>query len=222
MKLALIKILGKTITIVSWILIVLSVLGALALVFPDYMEFLKEVANFNEVGIMSFALGSGGLGAMGVVGKSLKNSFNTENALLVARHNAEMELWKKEKDQLQISQNDFMVEFTKQNAETHQVLKKTDEKLDLSLLFQIAYAEERLNMSDSLVPPEVKNTYKAFLDGVNAKNNVDNKTLDDIEIITLSETIEKTVEVPITNKEKRLRNKKELQEIKESQGVGLR
>lgn len=220
MKVAMIKAASVGVSIVSWLLIGLSAVGALSLAFPEFTAFVTNFLGIQDTALVSFVLGGAGVGTLGVVGKSLKNSFNTQNALLVARHNAELSLWKKEKDELQLEVNDFMLEFTEKNLETHKVLAETDNKIDLTLLFQVAYAEERLNMSDTLVPPNVKERYKAFLDKVNQVEAT--TTIADIEPITLTETVETTVEVPITKKEKRQQEKAEAREIKAQQGVGLR
>lgn len=215
-----IKAANVVVSIVSWLLIGLSAVGALSLAFPEFTAFVTDFLGIQDTALVSFVLGGAGVGTLGVVGKSLKNSFNTQNALLVARHNAELSLWKKEKDELQLEVNNFMLEFTEKNLETHKVLAETDNKIDLTLLFQVAYAEERLNMSDTLVPPNVKERYKAFLDKVNQVEAT--TTIADIEPITLTETVETTVEVPITKKEKRQQEKAEAREIKAQQGVGLR
>lgn len=220
MKVAMIKAASVGVSIVSWLLIGLSAVGALSLAFPEFTAFVTDFLGIQDTALVSFVLGGAGVGTLGVVGKSLKNSFNTQNALLVARHNAELSLWKKEKDELQLEVNNFMLEFTEKNLETHKVLAETDNKIDLTLLFQVAYAEERLNMSDTLVPPNVKERYKAFLDKVNQVEAT--TTIADIEPITLTETVETTVEVPITKKEKRQQEKAEAREIKAQQGVGLR
>lgn len=220
MKVAMIKAASVGVSIVSWLLIGLSAVGALSLAFPEFTAFVTDFLGIQDTALVSFVLGGAGVGTLGVVGKSLKNSFNTQNALLVARHNAELSLWKKEKEELQLEVNDFMLEFTEKNLETHKVLAETDNKIDLTLLFQVAYAEERLNMSDTLVPPNVKERYKAFLDKVNQVEAT--TTIADIEPITLTETVETTVEVPITQKEKRQQEKAEAREIKAQQGVGLR
>ena len=220
MKVAMIKAANVGVSIVSWLLIGLSAVGALSLAFPEFTAFVTDFLGIQDTALVSFVLGGAGVGTLGVVGKSLKNSFNTQNALLVARHNAELSLWKKEKEELQLEVNDFMLEFTEKNLETHKVLAETDNKIDLTLLFQVAYAEERLNMSDTLVPPNVKERYKAFLDKVNQVETT--TTIADIEPITLTETVETTVEVPITQKEKRQQEKAEAREIKAQQGVGLR
>lgn len=222
MKVALIKAANITVLIVSWLLIGLSAVGALSLAFPDFTAFVTNFLGIQDTALVSFVLGGAGVGTLGVVGKSLKNSFNTENALLIARHNAELEVWKKEKDELQLEVNNFMVEFTEQNLEIHKVLAETDNKIDLTLLFQVAYAEERLNMSDTLVPPNVKEKYQAFLDKVNQDETTATMTIADIEPITLTETVETIVEVPITQKEKKQQAKAEAKEIKAQQGVGLR
>lgn len=220
MKVAMIKAASVGVSIVSWLLIGLSAVGALSLAFPEFTAFVTDFLGIQDTALVSFVLGGAGVGTLGVVGKSLKNSFNTQNALLVARHNAELSLWKKEKDELQLEVNNFMLEFTEKNLETHKVLAETDNKIDLTLLFQVAYAEERLNMSDTLVPPNVKERYKAFLDKVNQVEAT--TTIADIEPITLTETVETTVEVPITQKEKRQQEKAKAREIKAQQGVGLR
>lgn len=220
MKVAMIKAASVGVSIVSWLLIGLSAVGALSLAFPEFTAFVTDFLGIQDTALVSFVLGGAGVGTLGVVGKSLKNSFNTQNALLVARHNAELSLWKKEKDELQLEVNNFMLEFTEKNLETHKVLAETDNKIDLTLLFQVAYAEERLNMSDTLVPPNVKERYKAFLDKVNQVEAT--TTIADIDPITLTETVETTVEVPITQKEKRQQEKAKAREIKAQQGVGLR
>lgn len=222
MKVAMIKAASVGVSIVSWLLIGLSAVGALSLAFPEFTAFVTDFLGIQDTALVSFVLGGAGVGTLGVVGKSLKNSFNTQNALLVARHNAELSLWKKEKEELQLEVNDFMLEFTEKNLETHKVLAETDNKIDLTLLFQVAYAEERLNMSDTLVPPNVKERYKAFLDKVNQGEATATMTIADIDPITLTETVETTVEVPITKKEKRQQEKAEAREIKAQQGVGLR
>lgn len=215
MKIAFTKAMGRFITIVSLILILISLLGTLALAFPEYFNFIKEMLGVDDDTIKNFALSAGGLGTMGAVGKTLKNSFNTQNALLVATQNAERELWRKEKEQLQINQNEFMEAFAIMQFKEVELLNESVKKQGLIIDFQTAYAKERINMSDTLVSQDIKNEYKAFIDRVE-ESKVD---IEEIDPVILTETIETFVEVPITNKEARQRNKTSQNANK---GVGIR
>lgn len=206
MKIALTKALGKTVTIVSTLLIGLSLLGMLNLAFPDYANFVKELFGFDKESMTFFTLGTAGTGTLGLIGRTLKNSFNTQNTMLVATHNVERQKWQKEKDELQINQNEFMQEFTIKQREQLDNQNEITKKQNLILDFNVAYAKERLNMSDNLVPQEVKKEYQAFLDRVNDKSigDIDTKMIDPVIVV---EEVEKVIEVELTPKEVKEREK---------------
>lgn len=218
MKIGVTKALSNALTVVSWAMIGLSVAGAINLAFPEYMGFVKELVGYDKTAVTSLAIGSGGVGLLGVVGRTLKNSFNTQNALLIARHNAEIEVWKKEKELLVTANNEFMVAFTEKQGEQVVITNELNKKIDLSLKFQIAYSKERLNMSDNLVPQDVKREYRAFLDSVNEPYEVV------VEPLIVSETIEKEVEVEVTTQQLKEREKARKLESKANtqKGVGVR
>lgn len=223
MKIALTKVLGRTITIVSTLLIGISLLGLLNLTFPEYAGFVKELFGFNKETMTFFTLGTAGTGTLGLIGKTLKNSFNTQNAMLVATHKMEREVWQKEKDELQHEINEFMEAFTIKQREQLDNENKILKKQELQLDFNIAYAKERLNMSDNLVPQEVKKYYQAFLDNVNNQDN----DIKEIEPIIVVEEIEKVVEIELTPKDikerqKSLNNNIDYNDNNNKRGVGIR
>ena len=55
-----------------------------------------------------------------------------------------------------------MQEFTIKQREQLDNQNEITKKQNLILDFNVAYAKERLNMSDNLVPQEVKKEYQAF------------------------------------------------------------
>lgn len=226
MKIALTKALGKTTTAVSTLLIIISLLGVLNLAFPDYVGFVNELFGFenglfgfDKEAMTSLTLGTAGTGTLGLIGRTLKNSFNTQNTMLVATHKAEREVWKKEKDELQHEINEFMEVFAIKQIEQLDNESKMLKKQELQLDFNIAYAKERLNMSDNLVPQEVKKEYQAFLDNANNKDN----DIKEVKPIIVVEEIEKVVEVELTPKDIKKRKKVNKQLLKSSdKRIGVR
>lgn len=198
MKLAFTKVLGQVITIVSMLLIGISLLGILNLAFPEYSKFVMDLFGFDNKNEMAFlTMGTAGTGTIGLIGRTLKNSFNNQNAMLVATHNQERALWKKEKEELFINQNEFMEEFVNKQREQLDNDNELIKKQNLVLDFNVAYAKERLKMSDNLVPLEVKQEYQLFLDNVENKDN----EIKEVEPLIVVEEIEKVIEIELTPKE---------------------
>lgn len=212
MKLAFTKTLGKVVSIGSGILILLSLLGIFNLTFPEYFEFVANMFGFDKEAMTVFTLGAAGTGTLGLVGRTLKNSYNTQNALLIATHSAERSKWQKEKEEYRLELNDFIVDHTLKHGEEIELLNKVNDELELAKSFNVAYAKERLNMSDNLVPQEIKSYYKGYLDKV--LDNDNKETV--VEPLIVSEEVEKIVEVELTPKEVKLKNKKN------NKGVGVR
>lgn len=212
MKLAFTKTIGKVVSIGSGILILLSLLGIFNLTFPEYFEFVANMFGFDKEAMTVFTLGAAGTGTLGLVGRTLKNSYNTQNALLVATHNAERNKWQKEKEEYRLELNEFIVEHTLKHGEEIELLNKVNDELELAKSFNVAYAKERLNMSDNLVPQDIKAYYKDYLDKV--LDNENKETV--VEPLIVSEEVEKIVEVELTPKEVKLKNKKN------NKGVGVR
>lgn len=212
MKLAFTKTIGKVVSIGSGILILLSLLGIFNLTFPEYFEFVANMFGFDKEAMTVFTLGAAGTGTLGLVGRTLKNSYNTQNALLMATHNAERNKWQKEKEEYRLELNEFIVEHTLKHGEEIELLNKVNDELELAKSFNVAYAKERLNMSDNLVPQDIKAYYKDYLDKV--LDNENKETV--VEPLIVSEEVEKIVEVELTPKEVKLKNKKN------NKGVGVR
>lgn len=212
MKLAFTKTIGKVVSIGSGILILLSLLGIFNLTFPEYFEFVANMFGFDKEAMTVFTLGAAGTGTLGLVGRTLKNSYNTQNALLMATHNAERNKWQKEKEEYRLELNEFIVEHTLKHGEEIELLNKVNDELGLAKSFNVAYAKERLNMSDNLVPQDIKAYYKDYLDKV--LDNENKETV--VEPLIVSEEVEKIVEVELTPKEVKLKNKKN------NKGVGVR
>lgn len=208
MKLALTKVFSKLISIGSGILILLSLLGLFYLTFPEYFNFVASLFGLDKEAMTVFTLGAAGTGTLGLVGRTLKNSFNTQNALLVGKHNAEIEKWRKEKEEYRLELNEFILEHTLKHGEEIELLNKVNDELELAKSFNVAYAKERLNMSDNLVPQEIKSYYKGYLDKV--LDNDNKETI--VEPLIVSEEVEKIVAIELTPKEVKSKNK----------GVGIR
>lgn len=208
MKLALTKVFSKLISIGSGILILLSLLGLFYLTFPEYFNFVASLFGLDKEAMTVFTLGAAGTGTLGLVGRTLKNSFNTQNALLVGKHNAEIEKWRKEKEEYRLELNEFILEHTLKHGEEIFLLNKVVNELELAKKFNIAYSEERLKMSDNLVPTDIKVLYQDY---INETKNIEVKMVNVNDLI-VSEEVEKIVAVELTPKEVKSKNK----------GVGIR
>ena len=93
--------------------------------------------------------------------------------------------------------------FAKQQMQQVKNENEIIRKQKLALDFNVAYAKERLNMSDNLVPQEIKEHYRRFL------ANVENREYDieSVDELVIVEEVEKVVEIELTPQDVKQRNK---------------